>query len=1324
MSTLVLSQDVLLRPIVFTRPLRIVEPTAWVPHIPFAFWIVDALRPRTVVELGTMSGNSYSAFAQAVQALGLEAACYAVDTWQGDPHSAPYGEEVFEEWSAFHDARFSAFSRLVRSTFDDGLGKFDDGSIDLLHIDGFHTYEAVRHDFESWRAKLSPRAVVLFHDVNVRERDFGVWRFWQELARQYPAFSFLHGHGLGVLGAGRELPTDVRALVEQVPRDSHGTFIVRQFFGTLGEALLAQPREAAQKKREAALRVELATATADRDRLAAAAGAAAEIEGARQAAAATEREQLVAAVTQREAELQSVRTELSRLAAEQDRLASAVADAERDAVTLRSRLSEQESRHKSADRAELQSAKAQLASTSALLHDERTRFLAEADRRRATDAEANAWVALLIACRKSRSWALMAPVRHAGALLRTLLRRARFWKPAAAAALPILWFLRPRLARQVLLIKRSRVFDERFYLRQLAATGDASVDLMAAWTDPVVHYLALGAPRGVDPHPLFDTSYYLERNRDVAQAGINPLVHYLKSGGVEGRDPHPLFDSRFYFDRNRDVAEARKNPLLHFLKWGARENRDPNPWFDTSFYVAADPRLQASGMNPLVHYVLMGAAEGRATAPSFDSGFYSRTNPDVADQNMNPLVHFIIAGRQEGRRAVAAPAVSRPGDTQGSADAYLLLSSQVRAAEAARLRDLVVTPPAMITVAERDDLRARAREVVLPAGEPEVSIVIPVLNCVGTTLECLLSIAKFGADVPFEVIVADNGSTDATAAVLPSIPHLRYVRHEENLGFGPACNAGAAQARGQFLVFLNNDVQVQGGWLDALIRPFKDHPDVGASGPKVLFPDGRLQDAGSLVNPDCTSTMLGVFDDPQLPQFNHPRDVDYVSGVCLTIESGVFRSLGGFDQVYAPAYCEDVDLCLRLRQQGRRIVYEPDAVIVHHLSKTSGDLSASFKMAAVTRHQQELSLRHQEQIDRLDRTRVLAFFLPQFHPIPENDVWWGKGFTEWRNVARAKPNFEGHYQPRVAGDLGFYDLRLRETYPAQVALAQRYGVDGFCFYYYWFGGRRLLERPLERLLEDSSVEFPFCLCWANENWTRRWDGLEHEILMAQSHSDEDVGAVMDDMARYLAHPAYIRVDGRPLLLIYRVDRFPDIRKAVRMWRERARALGLGEIFLTMVESFALSHAGEGPQAYGFDAAVEFPPHHGGHGRVEPARLLNQSFKGHVFDYTQTALRYMTKPLPPHRRFRTVMPGWDNTARRQDDGVVFVNSTPGAYQAWLECVLRQTRQHAPGDEQLVFINAWNEWAESAYLEPDLAWGHGYLEATRDARDNVRLGLCAP
>jgi O-antigen biosynthesis protein len=196
----------------FLRPERIGMPSAWWAHVPFAFWLTSVSNPTTIVELGTHHGVSYAAFCEAVLSSGSSTRCYAVDTWLGDEQAGEYGEDVFNEFRDFHDQRYGSFSSLIRATFDEAVRHFEDATIDMLHIDGYHSYEAVKHDFETWRPKLSGRAVVLFHDTNVRDRDFGVWRFWSEISKEYPSFEFLHGFGLGVLSVGVHAPSAVRQL--------------------------------------------------------------------------------------------------------------------------------------------------------------------------------------------------------------------------------------------------------------------------------------------------------------------------------------------------------------------------------------------------------------------------------------------------------------------------------------------------------------------------------------------------------------------------------------------------------------------------------------------------------------------------------------------------------------------------------------------------------------------------------------------------------------------------------------------------------------------------------------------------------------------------------------------------------------------------------------------------------------------------------------------------------------------------------------------------------------------------------------------------------
>jgi Glycosyltransferase WbsX len=346
----------------------------------------------------------------------------------------------------------------------------------------------------------------------------------------------------------------------------------------------------------------------------------------------------------------------------------------------------------------------------------------------------------------------------------------------------------------------------------------------------------------------------------------------------------------------------------------------------------------------------------------------------------------------------------------------------------------------------------------------------------------------------------------------------------------------------------------------------------------------------------------------------------------------------------------------------------------------------------------------------ISKPKALAFYLPQYHPIPENDEWWGRGFTEWRNVTKGRPLFPGHYQPHLPGELGYYDLRVPEVRAAQAELARQHGVYGFVYYHYWFLGRRLLERPFEEVLASGVPDFPFALCWANEEWTRGWDGRSGHVLVRQEFSEEDDRNHIRDLLRAFKDPRYITIDGRPLLLIYRPALIPDLLRTAKTWRTEVQRAGFPDLYLCWVESWGGPPGG--PKAFGLDASVGFMPLFG-----DEMHPTHAAVRGHrIYDY-ETAAEEALKLLDCRwKRFPSVMVGWDNTARRPWGATIFHGATPARYEHWLR-VTADSLAHVRAEENYLFLLAWNEWAEGNHLEPDERYGRAFLEATRSVLLNT-------
>jgi lipopolysaccharide biosynthesis protein len=351
--------------------------------------------------------------------------------------------------------------------------------------------------------------------------------------------------------------------------------------------------------------------------------------------------------------------------------------------------------------------------------------------------------------------------------------------------------------------------------------------------------------------------------------------------------------------------------------------------------------------------------------------------------------------------------------------------------------------------------------------------------------------------------------------------------------------------------------------------------------------------------------------------------------------------------------------------------------------------------------------------------KAIALYLPQFHPIPENDQWWGKGFTEWKNVVKCLPRFPGHNQPQLPADLGFYDLRLPEARVAQAELAAAYGIHGFCYYHYWFNGRRVIERPFNEVLASGEPAFPFLLCWANENWTRRWDGLEQEVLLKQEYSSEDDVFHIRSLLHAFADHRYIRLNGKPVFLVYRASLLPNPQKTAEVWRQEVRRAGLGDLCLGLVQGFDTEQ--QDPRELGFDFALEFAPDWRMLGpsinpfppRTLRDRVLRRPMpftKDRIFSYKVCRDNMLAKASPAFPWYRMATPSWDNSARRAEGATILHDATPELYEEWLRCLVSDAREN---NREFVFINAWNEWAEGNHLEPCQKFGRAFLEATRNA-----------
>lgn len=906
---------------------------SWHAHLPFVRGLIQVLEPSVIVELGVHKGDSLLGMAEAVKAAGLRSHLYGIDTWEGDPHAGLYdGNAILSDLMA-RAVPYGAVLSLIRSTFDVAVDSFEDGSIDLLHIDGLHTYEAVRHDFETWRKKLSDRAVVMFHDTIVRENGFEVWRYWDEVAQLGPSFNFPYGNGLGVLCFGHDVPKAVVRLVQSLreARDGAGRNPAA-LLQAVGEAFEAKSLLSVLNKR---LQHVVAERKATEENLEA------------------ERLRLEDLLTE---ERRNTEAELARLENERD--------AERDAAKNEiDRLSRE-----NAD--ERQRAGAVLADLNALVETERTKAQEEFDR---LNREISAREQIVASLRDEHSHLAekIAQEREASAqaiaLVEAELNRLKDEASAREALIESARVEHSHLAEQIAKEREAAAQAIASVEEKLEEERNAAAEQIAALED---RFTQLESKYQEDRSESLSTISQLSEEKQILLVRMDELV-----AEIEGLSK-----------ANADLSETleKANDGIDDLHDLVRSERD-------------QAQQEYDRLNALV------SAERAQAQNEFD-----RFQKEIAvlHRDYGAMLQSMRLKSRVVRRfkSIAFP-IWRLLPLPRKMKQRLRLGIVTRYGES-----LQIVPPKVPAMATQTRLALRkvtGRYLTLarsatgaPVNLPSrsVSIVIPVFNQLEYTLRCIESILLHSKDIEHEIIVVDDGSSDLTEIMLSARSDIIYIRNKENLGFIGACNVGLQAAKNTYVCFLNNDTEVTPNWLSALVDTFEMHPGVGLVGSQLIYPDGRLQEAGGIIWDDFSGWNWGRLQDPENPHYCFARHADYCSGAAITVPRAVLNAIGGFDPEFSPAYGEDSDMAFRLRAMGLSVLYQPLSRVVHYEGITSGtDVTQGVKAyqvvnaeklkhrwAHVLKHQGRNGIDIEDAIDRGRLGRILV--IDQITPEPDRDA--------------------------------------------------------------------------------------------------------------------------------------------------------------------------------------------------------------------------------------------------------------------------------------------------------------------------------------------------
>lgn len=703
-----------------------------------------------------------------------------------------------------------------------------------------------------------------------------------------------------------------------------------------------------------------------------------------------------------------------------------------------------------------------------------------------------------------------------------------------------------------------------------------------------------------------------------------------------------------------------------------------SPAFDEQHYLASNPDLPfKTRAEAARHFHLLGWRENRRPAPWFDCESYLLANPDVLASDQDPFLHFLRNGisekrklrhttRNQGTRHQDDP-VHEVGPVYP--DPYLPASGKGRAVRASM----------RIFVARAESSHYEQCRLIQQA-----------CNALGVSVSLSLPEAGDAVEAPADL-------RQAAGATARSGNDSRWLDFLE---------AHSRHAH-DYDVLASISTQTPG-----------DDSESDAGG--ALSADElttRLRQSLHLTAEHCSLLRTGLPLTPWFDPASHGIPADAMHDIYVrTVDAPGAVSVSADLQLGSAFFVSGPLLRHFLLHRGDLVHFarqrSAESLTLFLTTARSRDFSSAYLAEPDV---QQRSVWYEEQQDFSSASdargpRALAFYLPQFRPTPENDAWHGTGFTEWFKVRSAFPLFEGHYQQHIPHpDLGYYTLEDSRTLRQQAAMLKQAGMHGMIFYHYWFTGRLILEKAAQMLLAETDIDLPFCFCWANENWTKRWDGEDQEVLLAQTYSRDDAQAFIEYLIPFFKDPRYIRVHDRPVVIIYRPSAIEQPHDYLAVWAEQCQLHGLPAPYVVAT----LTRGAVSPQAYGMDAALERPLNDWTDGAVPDIRPELDSFtqlQGSVLDYTRVADHYSQRTgSTDFVHWRSVVPVWDNTPRYKSAAYLLNDFSNVRFQHWTEATLADTRDRLPPEEQVIVVNAWNEWAEGAHLEPDERHGYAYLNA---------------